>query len=506
MHYFRRPKEALHRRRSYVADRGFQDHYSEGLADGLGVSWPPSGVSRRWHRHANATFVALVIVFVCVCVTDFVLTVRARLSPPVSLSRDPAATQLKMPYFTVCRPLLLIGNDVAGWGDWQGIPYATSVGCLRTVLYGADGVESDDGTVRHRVNCTATHWPITTSKGDGCEVIGIDQAIASGQSYWPITTFKGDGCEAIGIHQDIDVNKDLRYAVEFITPRAGMDMHIDVNKDLRYAVEFITQPQDTFNWANYYVTDEAPPDGIDWNTSELRYDFGGVKVGNHYAAKLRYDFGGVKVGNHYAAKRKYDFGGVKVGNHYAAQPPPPQITEKRDVHSERATITKERDVHLACTRGGLDSAEFTRSHEGITKERDVHLACTRGGLSCTRTTTYSYGAEMTMLSSDEGNTTLVFDFTSDALGLMILAEQDPVDWLNLVSNAYSYLGYCLAAFTLLFGFARTARLRELEEAKTLHILKQHLAAVERQQRMLTECHAPVDTVVDDARHSAVQLV
>eukprot|EP00611_Tribonema_gayanum_P003308 TRINITY_DN1256_c0_g1_i1.p1 TRINITY_DN1256_c0_g1~~TRINITY_DN1256_c0_g1_i1.p1 ORF type:complete len:380 (-),score=139.82 TRINITY_DN1256_c0_g1_i1:903-2042(-) len=379
MHYFRRPKEALHRRRSYVADRGFQDHYSEGLADGLGVSWPPSGVSRRWHRHANATFVALVIVFVCVCVTDFVLTVRARLSPPVSLSRDPAATQLKMPYFTVCRPLLLIGNDVAGWGDWQGIAYATSVGCLRTVLYGADGVEADDGTERHRVNCTATHWNITTSKGDGCEVIGIDQ-------------------------------------------------DIDVNKDLRYAVEFITQPQDTFNWANYYVTDEAPPDGIDWNTSELRYDFGGVKVGNHYAAK-------------------------------------------------------------------------------ITKERDVHLACTRGGLSCARDTTYSYGAEMTMLSGDEGNTTLVFDFTSDALGLMILAEQDPVDWLNLVSNAYSYLGYCLAAFTLLFGFARTARLRELEEAKTLHILKQHLAAVERQQRMLTQCHAPVDTVVDDdARLGAVQLV
>ncbi|KAG5178972.1 hypothetical protein JKP88DRAFT_280711 [Tribonema minus] len=378
MQYIRRPKETLHRRHGSIDNQSFQDQYGnlKGLADGLTVSWPPSGVSRRWHRHANATFVALVIVFVCVCVTDFALTVRARLSPPVSLSRNAAATQLNMPNFTVCRPLLLRGNDEANWGDWQGIPYTTQVRCVRTARYDAGGTPADDGAVRHRIN-------ITTA---------VEQQA--------ITTFTGDRCDIISIKNGID---------------------IDINKDLRYEIQFDTRGNDTYDWASYYVSDKRPWDAIDWNANEVQYDFGAVKMGNHYRAK-------------------------------------------------------------------------------ITKQRDIHLNCTHGGLSCAPTTSDSYSAEVTMLATETKPDIVVFDFTSDALGLMILEEQDPVDWLNLVSNAYSYLGYCLAAFTLLFSCARTARLRELEEAKTLHILKQHLATV--QQRALTECYAPVDTV--DARQD-VQL-
>ncbi|KAG5178973.1 hypothetical protein JKP88DRAFT_280712 [Tribonema minus] len=73
----------------------------------------------------------------------------------------------------------------------------------------------------------------------------------------------------------------------------------------------------------------------------------------------------------------------------------------------------------------------------VTKQRDVHLACTRGGLSGAPppSVTVSYSAEVTMLATEGNPNAIVFNFTSEAaLGLMILMEHDPVHWLNLVTT------------------------------------------------------------------------
>ncbi|KAG5178958.1 hypothetical protein JKP88DRAFT_327978 [Tribonema minus] len=326
--------------------------YGEGLADGLAVSWPPAGVPRRWHGRANAVFVSLILACIGVCAFDVTKTVLARQSPSVSYSRDPTTTAVRMPCWTVCRPLLKAEDDAGGFGgDWQGYPYATQVTCLMTAFSDDQGVPTEGGNVRHRARCPVE--PIVermvTPKGDACDVIRFE-----------------DGHE-------IDVDQDLRLEVTIVP----------------------TTPADTYDWVSYYVTEDMPTGG-DWKTSDQAYDFGAVKLGNQYAVQ-------------------------------------------------------------------------------ITQERQERLECSWGGLKCRHVARSSYSAGTSLITQESDGLSVVFSFTSDPLGVTLLREQDPVDWLNLLSNVYSYFGYCLAAFALLFGFARTTRLRELEEAKTLHILQQHLA-------------------------------
>ena len=100
---------------------------SDGLADALDKSWPPSRVLPKDRLRATIAFLVLVAVFSGLSIWNLVTAFRDRYDPPVSLSRDTSDTRFRMPVWTVCRPY---GPELGWWDESMAFEWVVDCGIV----------------------------------------------------------------------------------------------------------------------------------------------------------------------------------------------------------------------------------------------------------------------------------------------------------------------------------------------------------------------------------------